>query len=102
MIGDGTHELKIVTDRDEAALELLRHTAAHVLAQAVVRLYGPQVQYAIGPALMDDFQYGFYYDFDLPRPIGQEDLQRIEQEMRQDRPGGPPDCPRGPRRQGGL
>ncbi len=78
----GEHELKIVTDRDRAALEVLRHTAAHVLAQAVVRLYGPGVQYAIGPALMDDFQYGFYYDFDLPRPIGQEDLEKIEQEMR--------------------
>jgi threonyl-tRNA synthetase len=81
-IPDGTHELKIVTDRDRAGLEVLRHTAAHVLAQAVVRLYGPEVQYAIGPALMDDFQYGFYYDFDLPRPIGQEDLETIEQEMR--------------------
>jgi threonyl-tRNA synthetase len=81
-VSSGTHELKIVTDRDAAALELLRHTAAHVLAQAVVRLYGPGVQYAIGPALMDDFQYGFYYDFDLPRAIGQEDLERIEQEMR--------------------
>jgi threonyl-tRNA synthetase len=78
----GTHELKIVTDRDRDGLEVLRHTAAHVLAQAVVRLYGPEVQYAIGPALMDDFQYGFYYDFDLPKPIGQEDLEKIEQEMR--------------------
>ncbi|MCJ7543405.1 MAG: threonine--tRNA ligase [Phycisphaerae bacterium] len=81
-IPDGTHELKIVTDRDEAAREVLRHTAAHVMAQAVVRLYGPGVQYAIGPALMEDFQYGFYYDFDLPRPLGQEDLQKVEQEMR--------------------
>ena len=81
-IPPGTHELRIVTDRDPAALEVLRHTAAHVLAQAVVRLFGPEVQYAIGPALMDDFQYGFYYDFDLPKPIALEDLATIEQEMR--------------------
>ena len=80
-IAGGTHEVRIVTDRDEKALELLRHTAAHVLAQAVVRLYGNQVQYTIGPALMDDFQYGFYYDFDLPAAIGQEDLPKIEAEM---------------------
>ncbi len=81
-LADGVHELRIVTDRDPAAVEVLRHTTAHVLAQAVVRLFGEGVQYAIGPALMDDFQYGFYYDFDLPRPIGPEDLERIEQEMR--------------------
>ncbi len=81
-IADGAHELKLITDRDGEALEVLRHTAAHVLAQAVVRLHGPGVQYAIGPALMDDFQYGFYYDFDLPRALGQEDLAAIEQEMR--------------------
>jgi len=56
---EGTHRLKIVTERDPAALEVLRHTAAHVMAQAVRRIYGQQVQYTIGPALMDDFQYGF-------------------------------------------
>ncbi|MFB3890408.1 MAG: threonine--tRNA ligase [Phycisphaerae bacterium] len=78
---DGTHSLKILTDRDERSLEILRHSAAHVLAQAVVRLYGKDVQYAIGPALMDDFQYGFYYDFDLPSPVKEEDLPKIEQEM---------------------
>ncbi|MFA6132878.1 MAG: threonine--tRNA ligase [Phycisphaerae bacterium] len=80
-LSDGTHKVRIITERDRAGLEVLRHTAAHVMAQAVSRLYGPQVQYAIGPALMDDFQYGFYYDFDLPGPITQEDLPRIEQEM---------------------
>ena len=71
----------ILTDRDAAALEVLRHTTAHVLAQAMRRLYGPAVQYTIGPALTDDFQYGFYYDFELPEPIGQEDLEKIEREM---------------------
>ena len=79
---EGTHHLKLITDRDEAALEILRHTAAHVLAQAMVRLYGKGVKYTIGPALMDDFQYGFYYDFDLPEPIGQDDLPKIEAEMK--------------------
>ena len=81
-LAEGAHKLHIVTEGDRAALEVLRHTTAHVLAQAVVRLFGPKVQYAIGPALMDDFQYGFYYDFDLPKPITQEDLPKIEQEMR--------------------
>ncbi|MDY6912926.1 MAG: threonine--tRNA ligase [Planctomycetota bacterium] len=78
----GAHELKILTNSDEEALEPLRHTAAHVLAQAVVRLYGKDVRYTIGPALMEDFQYGFYYDFDLPRPISLEDLPKIEAEMK--------------------
>jgi len=80
-VAAGDHALKIVTDRDTRALEVLRHTAAHVMAQAVVRLYGKDVQYTIGPALTDDFQYGFYYDFDLPTAVKAEDLERIEQEM---------------------
>jgi len=79
---EGAHDLKLLTDRDEEALEVLRHTTAHVLAQAVRRIYGAQVRYTIGPALTDDFQYGFYYDFDLPDPIGTEDLEKIEEEMR--------------------
>jgi threonyl-tRNA synthetase len=83
-IARGTHKLKLLTDDndDPQALEVLRHTTAHVLAQAVVRLYGPKVQYTIGPALMDDFRYGFYYDFDLPSPVGSEDLEAIEAEMK--------------------
>ena len=80
-IDSGRHSLRILTDRDEPALEVLRHTAAHVLAQAVRRLHGQDVQYTIGPPLVDDFQYGFYYDFDLPEAISQEQLKEIEQEM---------------------
>ncbi|HAU38106.1 MAG TPA: threonine--tRNA ligase [Phycisphaerales bacterium] len=80
-VSEGTHALRILTDRDAASLEILRHTAAHVMAQAVVRLYGREVQYTIGPALVNDFQYGFYYDFDLPRPLTQDDLPKIEAEM---------------------
>ena len=84
MVLDGDHELKIITDRNEEALGILRHTTAHVLADAVVRLFGRDVQYTIGPALTDDFQYGFYYDFDLTdaKAITQEDLAKIEAEMK--------------------
>src|SRR5206468_3471307 len=58
-------------------LDVMRHSAAHVLAQAVVRLF-PDAKYAIGPPITD----GFYYDFDLPRPLTEEDLGVIEDEMR--------------------
>jgi threonyl-tRNA synthetase len=83
-IPDGKHEVQLLTDRDDEALEVLRHTAAHIMAQAVCRLYGPGVQYTIGPALTDDFQYGFYYDFDLPegKSISADDLEAIEAEMK--------------------
>lgn len=80
---DGEHKVRILTSRDREALEVLRHTAAHVMAQAVLRLYGDATQYTIGPALMNDFQYGFYYDFDLPegKNISADDLPKIEAEM---------------------
>jgi len=73
--------IEIITAKDAAALEVLRHTTSHVMAQAVRRLYGDKVQYTIGPALTDDFQYGFYYDFELPQAITNEDLPAIEKEM---------------------
>jgi len=66
----------IVTGRDEAALELLRHDAAHVMAQAVQELY-PGIQVTIGPAIED----GFYYDFARDAPFTPDDLTRIEQRM---------------------
>ncbi len=69
-------ELAIVTPRDEAALELLRHDAAHVMAQAVQELY-PGTQVTIGPAIED----GFYYDFAREEPFTPEDLERIEARM---------------------
>ncbi|MGD2055372.1 MAG: threonine--tRNA ligase [Gammaproteobacteria bacterium] len=68
--------LAIVTRRDTEALELLRHDAAHVMAQAVQELY-PGTQVTIGPAIED----GFYYDFAREEPFTPEDLQRIEQRM---------------------
>jgi threonyl-tRNA synthetase len=59
-------------------LHVMRHSAAHVLAQAVCDLF-PGAKYAIGPAIQD----GFYYDFDLPDPLTPDDLPRIEKRMRQ-------------------
>lgn len=58
------------------ALEPLRHSVSHIMAQAVRRLF-PESQYAIGPAIED----GFYYDFHLPRPLAPEDLPVISEEM---------------------
>jgi len=66
----------IVTGRDADALELLRHDAAHVMAQAVQELY-PGTQVTIGPAIED----GFYYDFAREEPFTPDDLTRIEQRM---------------------
>ncbi|MEA1051683.1 threonine--tRNA ligase [Lamprobacter modestohalophilus] len=69
-------EVSIVTSRDEAALELLRHDAAHVMAQAVQELY-PGTQVTIGPAI----ENGFYYDFARDEPFTPDDLTAIEQRM---------------------
>jgi threonyl-tRNA synthetase len=68
--------LAIVTARDEEALELLRHDAAHVMAQAVQELY-PGTQVTIGPAI----ENGFYYDFARAEPFTPDDLGAIEQRM---------------------
>ncbi len=69
-------ELAIITGRDEEALELLRHDAAHVMAQAVQELY-PGTQVTIGPAI----ENGFYYDFAREEPFTPDDLEKIEQRM---------------------
>jgi len=74
---NGSHEVTILTDRDPESLEIMRHSAAHVMAQAMRRLYGPQLQYTIGPVI----ENGFYYDFAVPAPVSADDLPRIEQEM---------------------
>ncbi|GAB4365976.1 MAG: threonine--tRNA ligase [Spirochaetales bacterium] len=58
-------------------LDRIRHSTSHVMAEAVLRLF-PDAKIAIGPAIED----GFYYDFDLPGSLSQEDLQKIEEEMR--------------------
>ena len=61
-----------------AALEILRHSAAHIMAQAVKSIF-PEARVAIGPAI----ENGFYYDFDVARPFTQEDLEKIEAKMRE-------------------
>jgi len=70
--------VEFVTRRDEAALELIRHDAAHVLAEAVQELY-PGTQVTIGPAIED----GFYYDFARNEPFTPEDFPAIEAKMRE-------------------
>ena len=74
--------IQILTTRDKDdpdALYVLRHSAAHLLAEAVRRLY-PGVKIAIGPPI----EHGFYYDFEFPEPIREEDLGRIEEEIRRE------------------
>jgi threonyl-tRNA synthetase len=68
--------LQILTDRDPQALHLLRHSCAHVMARAIMRLY-PRVELAFGPTT----GHGFYYDMALPQPISEDDFPRIEAEM---------------------
>lgn len=70
-------ELNILTAKDERGLAALRHTASHVMAQAVKRLY-PGTKLAIGPSITD----GFYYDVDPAAPLTAEDLPKIEAEMK--------------------
>ena len=73
---DSDCELNILTAKDEKGLAVLRHTASHVLAQAVQTLY-PDAKVAIGPSI----DTGFYYDFDCP-PFSRDDLDAIEKEMK--------------------
>src|SRR5207302_4983612 len=77
--GDGAQELsvKILTDKDREALDVLRHSCAHVMARAVMRLF-PGVQLAFGPTI----ENGFYYDIDVSPPLMEADFPRIEEEMR--------------------
>src|SRR5205823_8105565 len=77
-LADG-EPIQILTTRDKTdpdALAVLRHSSAHLLAEAVTRLF-PGVKLAIGPPI----ENGFYYDFDFPEPIREEDLERIEAEI---------------------
>ena len=70
-------EVEIVTLKDKEGLDVYRHTTAHVLAQAVKAIY-PTCKLAIGPTI----ENGFYYDIDFQTPITQEDLSKIEAEMK--------------------
>ncbi len=73
---DHDAQLAIVTARDEEGVEVIRHSTAHLLAQAVKRLF-PSAQVTIGPVI----ENGFYYDFAYERPFTAEDLEKIEAEM---------------------
>ena len=80
-LADG-QPIQILTTRDTTdpdALYVLRHSAAHLLAEAVRRLY-PGVKIAIGPPV----ENGFYYDFEFPEPIREEDLEKIEAEIQRE------------------
>ena len=68
----------IVTDKDPAALEIIRHSTAHLLAQAVQSIY-PKAQVTIGPVVED----GFFYDFAFERPFTPEDLEKFEAKMKE-------------------
>ena len=69
-------EVNILTTDNEKAVEVLRHSISHIMAQAVKRLY-KDAKLAIGPSI----ENGFYYDFDIEKPLTTEDLEKIEQEM---------------------
>jgi threonyl-tRNA synthetase len=69
---------KVEEKYEESQLYKVRHSAAHVMAQAVVEMF-PEAKYTIGPPV----ENGFYYDFELPEPISQEDLPKLEKRMRQ-------------------
>ena len=70
-------DLRIITARDDEGIEIIRHSTAHLMAQAVKRLY-PETQVTIGPTV----EHGFYYDFARDEPFHPEDLEKIEAEMK--------------------
>jgi threonyl-tRNA synthetase len=73
---EGDVDLRIITGRDEEGVEVIRHSTAHLMAQAVKRLF-PDTQVTIGPVV----EHGFFYDFARDETFGPEDLEKIEQEM---------------------
>jgi threonyl-tRNA synthetase len=76
-LSDGDR-VEIVTDKSPEALEIIRHSTSHLMAQAVKELF-PQAKVTIGPAI----ETGFYYDFDVEKPFTPDDLERIEARMLQ-------------------
>lgn len=71
-------KLEILTFDDEEGKKAYWHTTAHIMAQAVKRLYGESVKLTIGPSI----ENGFYYDFDVEKPISENDFEKIEEEMK--------------------
>ena len=80
-VGDEVSLEPILPDSRDG-LEVLRHSTAHLLAAAVMDLY-PGTKLGIGPALLDDPRYGFFYDVITPEPISEDDLPKIEKRMAQ-------------------
>src|SRR3990172_924972 len=84
---EGTKEKSMSNQLEEryedSQLYRIRHSAAHVMAQAVLEFY-PETKFTIGPPI----ENGFYYDFDFPQPLVLEDLEKIEKRMRQIIAGG--------------
>ena len=74
---DKSGEIEIITNTSEKGIEIIRHSAAHIMAQAVQRLF-PNTKVTIGPVV----ENGFFYDFDPERPFTEEDLAKIEEEMK--------------------
>ena len=77
VLPDGAH-IEIITGKSPEALEIIRHSTSHLMAQAVKSLF-PKAKVTIGPAI----ETGFYYDFDVDSPFTPEDLEKIEEKMRQ-------------------
>ena len=75
---DGHLKLIVADDEDKDSLYVLRHSSAHVLAQALRRLYGKDVHFGVGPAI----DGGFYYDFDAEYKVSEEDFKAIEKEVK--------------------
>lgn len=73
----GEHTFELLTDKSKEALDVLRHSTAHIMARAVMRLF-PGTQLAFGPTT----ENGYYYDIDSPTPITEADFPKIEEEMR--------------------
>lgn len=70
-------EVELITNKSEEGIEILRHSTAHLMAQALKRLYG-NVHFGVGPVIEE----GFYYDFDIDENISSEDFPKIEKEMK--------------------
>ncbi len=70
-------EIELVRDDSPEGLEIIRHSAAHIMAHAVLDIFGSDVQVTIGPSIED----GFYYDFDKKEPFSSDDFEKIEKKM---------------------
>jgi threonyl-tRNA synthetase len=77
-VSDDSNLKEIYYDNSPEALEIIRHSSAHLMAHAITELYG-NVQFFVGPTVDE----GFYYDFRVPQKIGEEDLQSIEKKMKE-------------------